>query len=176
MVPPRWNVTSELNDPCGACVVQSRRVTCTAHTPASPLGEAELFDCAAAWVPPDARPPASRESPPAIVRHRLTLALAAIALLAVVAWAWRGTTSADSSVTLAVLPFENLSGDPNREYLAEGLAEETIASLGQMDPERMRVVGRTSIMAYKGTTKSLATIGRELGTDYLVDVEIDSGP
>jgi TolB-like protein/DNA-binding winged helix-turn-helix (wHTH) protein len=120
----------------------------------------------------DARPRATHESPPAIVRHRLTLALAAIALLAVVAWAWRGTTSADSSVTLAVLPFENLSGDPNREYLAEGLAEETIASLGQMDPERMRVVGRTSIMAYKGTTKSLATIGRELGTDYLVEGSI----
>jgi len=73
-----------------------------------------------------------------------------------------------------VLPFENLSGDPGREYLADGLAEETIASLGQMDPERMRVVGRTSVMAYKGTTKSLATIGKELGTDYLVESSIRS--
>jgi TolB-like protein/DNA-binding winged helix-turn-helix (wHTH) protein/Tfp pilus assembly protein PilF len=129
--------------------------------------------------PPAAHPaepaPPSPEHPPAIVRHRLALALAAIALLlAGAVWTWRGTTSAVSSVTLAVLPFENLSGDPDREYLAEGLAEETIASLGQMDPERMRVVGRTSIMAYKGTTKSLATIGRELGTDYLVESSIRS--
>jgi TolB-like protein/DNA-binding winged helix-turn-helix (wHTH) protein len=122
----------------------------------------------------DERPPASPEPPRAIVRHRLPLALAAIALLAGAVWAWRGTTSAVSSVTLAVLPFENLSGDPDREYLAEGLAEETIASLGQVDPDRMRVVGRTSIMAYKGTTKSLAAIGRELGTDYLVESSIRS--
>ena len=117
--------------------------------------------------------PADGERPPAIVR-RLSLALAALALLAIGAWAWRGTTSAVSSVTLAVLPFENLSGDPDREYLAEGLAEETIASLGQMDPEHMRVVGRTSITAYKGTTKSLSTIGRELGADYLVESSIRS--
>jgi TolB-like protein/DNA-binding winged helix-turn-helix (wHTH) protein/tetratricopeptide (TPR) repeat protein len=121
----------------------------------------------------DERPPTD-ERRPALGRHRLALALAAVAVLAVAVWAWRGTTSAVSGVTLAVLPFENLSGDPDREYLAEGLAEETIASLGQMDPERMRVVGRTSIMAYKGTTKSLAAIGRELGTDYLVESSIRS--
>ena len=122
----------------------------------------------AAQVPPNVA------RPPAIVRHRLALALAAFALLAAAVWFWRTPTTAVSGVTLAVLPFENLSGDPDREYLAEGLAEETIASLGQMDPERMRVVGRTSIMAYKGTTKSLATIGRELGTDYLVESSIRS--
>jgi len=128
-----------------------------------------------AAVPQPAEPaPTSPTRSPTIVRHRLALALAAIVMLAVAAWAWRGTTSAVSSVTLAVLPFENLSGDPDREYLAEGLAEETIASLGQMDPERMRVVGRTSVMAYKGTTKSLAAIGRELGTDYLVESSIRS--
>jgi len=122
----------------------------------------------------DERPPSNLERPRALVRHRLALALGAIAVLAVAVWAWRGTTSAVSSVTLAVLPFENLSGDPDREYLAEGLAEETIASLGQVDPERMRVVGRTSIMAYKGTTKSLAAIGRELGSDYLVESSVRS--
>lgn len=57
-------------------------------------------------------------------------------------------------MTLAVLPFENLTGDPEREYLADGLAEETTASLGQVDPERVSVVGRTSTMRYKRTTKS----------------------
>jgi TolB-like protein/Tfp pilus assembly protein PilF len=72
-------------------------------------------------------------------------------------------------LTLAVLPFENLSGDPEREYLADGLAEDTIASLGQIDPEHVGVIGRTSIMTYKRTTKSLADIGHELGVDYLVE-------
>jgi TolB-like protein/DNA-binding winged helix-turn-helix (wHTH) protein len=143
------------------------------------------LEAAAVAPPPAAQPappaPAAKPAPPeppaqpaGPVRYRLALAFAALALVAVAAWVWRGTTSAVSSVTLAVLPFENLSGDPNREYLAEGLAEETIVSLGQMDPERMRVVGRTSIMAYKGTTKSLAAIGRELGTDYLVEGSIRS--
>src|SRR5207249_8788503 len=74
-----------------------------------------------------------------------------------------------SRVTLAVLPFENLSGDADREYLADGLAEETIASVGRVDPERVSVIGRTSIMIYKRTTKSLAEIGRELGVDYLLE-------
>jgi TolB-like protein len=72
-------------------------------------------------------------------------------------------------VILAVLPFENFSRDADREYLADGLAEETIASLGRVDPEHVSVTGRTSIMTYKRTTKSLAEIGRELGADYLLE-------
>ena len=96
------------------------------------------------------------------------IVVALVAGLATWGW-WRGATRAESPVTIAVLPFENLSGDPDREYLADGLAEETIVSLGQIDPERVHVVGRTSMMVYKRTTKSLATIGRELGADYLVE-------
>lgn len=73
------------------------------------------------------------------------------------------------NVTLAVLPFENLSADPDREYLADGLTEETSASLGQIDPEHLSVIGRTSVMAYKRTTKPLAEIGRELNATYLIE-------
>ncbi len=106
-------------------------------------------------------------------RARLTGALLAVAMLAgFVTWAWLGVGTAVSRVTLAVLPYENLSGDPEREYLADGLAEETIASLGQVDPEHVSVIGRTSIMVYKRTTKSLAEIGRELSADYLVESSI----
>ena len=72
-------------------------------------------------------------------------------------------------VTLAVLPFENLSTDPEREYLADGLTEETSASLGQIDPEHLSVIGRTSVMAYKRTTKPLAEIGLELNATYLIE-------
>ena len=86
----------------------------------------------------------------------------------------RGSAAARprSRVTVAVLPFDNMSGDVDRQYLADGLAEETIASFGQLDPERLGVIGRTSTAAYKGTRKSLAEIGRELGADYLVEGSI----
>jgi len=76
------------------------------------------------------------------------------------------------SVMLAVLPFENLGMGAEREYLAEGLTEEVIATLGQTDPDHLGVIGRTSVMAYKGTTKSLAQIGRELNTQFLVEGSI----
>jgi DNA-binding winged helix-turn-helix (wHTH) protein/Tfp pilus assembly protein PilF len=72
-------------------------------------------------------------------------------------------------IRLAVLPFENLGAGPEREYLADGLTEETIASLGQIDPDHFRVIGRTSVMSYKRTTKTLADIGRELDASYLIE-------
>jgi TolB-like protein/Flp pilus assembly protein TadD len=74
-----------------------------------------------------------------------------------------------ASVALAVLPFENLTGDPEQEYLADGLTEEAIASLGQIDPGRVRVLSRTSTRGYKGARKSALEIGRELRVDYLVE-------
>ncbi|MFL6427544.1 MAG: winged helix-turn-helix domain-containing protein, partial [Acidobacteriaceae bacterium] len=67
-----------------------------------------------------------------------------------------------AQLRIAVLPFENLGGSPTREYLADGLTEETIAALGQIEPDHFSVIGRTSVMMYKHTTKSLATIGEEL--------------
>ena len=74
-----------------------------------------------------------------------------------------------SRIMLAVLPFENLSGDPAQEYLSDGLSEETIMRLGQMSPHRLGVIARTSSMAYKQTSKSVAQIGKELGVDYVVE-------
>jgi TolB-like protein/Flp pilus assembly protein TadD len=76
---------------------------------------------------------------------------------------------ATRQTTLAVLPFENLSSDPEREYLADGLTEETIAALGQIDPAHLSVIGRTSIMAYKRTTKTAFEIGSELRVAYLIE-------
>jgi len=75
-------------------------------------------------------------------------------------------------VTLAVLPFENLSANPDREYLADGLTEEVIAVLGRVDPEHLRVIGRTSTMSYRRSTKSLMEIGRELGARFLVESSV----
>ncbi len=72
-------------------------------------------------------------------------------------------------LVIAVLPFEDLSPGVREDYLADGFTEETIARLGQIDPARLTVVGRTSIMALKRTTRGLAEIACEFGADYLVE-------
>ena len=56
---------------------------------------------------------------------------------------------------LAVLPFENLTGDPNQEYLADGLTEEMISQLGRLNPEQLGVIARTSVMGYKNKRPTL---------------------
>ena len=98
-----------------------------------------------------------------------TIALALAALAGLSVWAGHRTTGTPSEVTLAVLPFDNLSGDPEAEYLASGLGEELIVTLGQIDPQHIHMIGRESIMSYRHTTKSRAEIGRELHADYLVE-------
>jgi TolB-like protein len=70
---------------------------------------------------------------------------------------------------LAVLPFDNLSGDPEQEYFSDGLTEEMIAKLGRLHPERLGVLARTTMMKYKGTTKSINEIDSELGVDYFLE-------
>lgn len=101
---------------------------------------------------------------------RLVLgALGLAALTGALLWAWKRPAESATHVTIAVLPFDNLNGDPQTDYLANGLTEDTIVSLGRIDPEHLSVIGRTSMIAYRGTTKSLAEIGRELGSDYLVE-------
>lgn len=72
-------------------------------------------------------------------------------------------------VTLAILPFENLSAQPERDYVADGLTEELIASLGLIDPEHLCVIGRTTMMAYKRTPKTLAQIAGELQAAYIIE-------
>ena len=99
-----------------------------------------------------------------------TLAFAVLAGLLL--WHWHFSTSTASRVTLAVLPFENLSGDPDRSYLGDGLAEEIVIALDKIDPQRVDVVGRLSMRGYQRTTKPPGEIGRELGADYLVDSSI----
>ena len=97
------------------------------------------------------------------------LALGGGLLIVLAALAWpRGTTPV-TPVRLAVLPFADIGIEPGREYFADGLAEDTIVSLGMIDPARLIVIGRTSTLRYKGTTKSLKEIGAELGSDYLVE-------
>ena len=70
-----------------------------------------------------------------------------------------GPSAPATSVTIAVLPFQNLSSDPEQEYFSDGLTEETIAALGRVAASRIRVIARTSSMAYRGTRKTAGEIG-----------------
>ena len=69
--------------------------------------------------------------------------------------------------SVAVLPFENLSGDPAQEYFADGMTEELVTDLGKISP--LRVISRTSVMRYKGSRKPLPEIARELNVDAIVE-------
>jgi TolB-like protein/DNA-binding winged helix-turn-helix (wHTH) protein/Flp pilus assembly protein TadD len=79
------------------------------------------------------------------------------------------TSATQKRVMLAVLPFQNMSNDPGQEYFSDGLTEETITDLGQLSPEHLGVIARTSAMTYKHTDKSISQIGRELGVDYVLE-------
>ena len=73
------------------------------------------------------------------------------------------------AVRLAVLPFVNLTGDPEQEYLSDGMTEEMIAQLGRLHPQTLSVIARTSVMRYKKTDKPIDQIGRELRVDYVLE-------
>src|SRR6266446_5246599 len=75
----------------------------------------------------------------------------------------------EDRVMLAVLPLENLGGNQEQEYFADGLTDELITELGGLSPQRLGVIARTSAMQYKRTTKGIDQIGRELGVDYIVE-------
>jgi len=72
-------------------------------------------------------------------------------------------------VRLAVLPFENLSGDPAQDWFSDGLTDELISRLGALRPAALGVIGRTSVMSLKHQGGDLARIGRQLGADYLLE-------
>jgi TolB-like protein/Tfp pilus assembly protein PilF len=74
-----------------------------------------------------------------------------------------------SPIRLAVLPFENLTGDPEQEYFSDGLTEEMITRLGGLQPRRLSVIARSSSMRYKRRGTPIDQIGRELGVDYVVE-------
>jgi TolB-like protein/DNA-binding winged helix-turn-helix (wHTH) protein/Tfp pilus assembly protein PilF len=123
---------------------------------------------ATAFVPVPEITPASRFH--LSNRGRAIAVLAIVAVIGLVAWTRLGGGTSVTRVSLAVLPFQNIGSDPEREYLATGLTEETSASLAQIDPDRLSVKGRTT--NYKGTTKTVAQIGQELSVDYLVESSI----
>ena len=73
--------------------------------------------------------------------------------------------------SIAVLPLENLSRDPEQEYFADGMTDELITTLAQMGT--VRVVSRTSVMRYKKISEPIAQVGRELSVDAVVEGTVE---
>ena len=88
---------------------------------------------------------------------------------------WPPRNASPQRAMLAVLPFVNLSGDAHEDYFADGLTEEMIAQLGQLQPAKLGVIARTSTVRYKDTKESAAQIARELGVGYLLEGSVRRG-
>jgi len=106
-------------------------------------------------------------------KTRASLALTLLVLAASGSAFWlvravsRPTSAAPRLRSIAVLPLENLSGDPSQEYFADGMTEQLITDLAKVGS--LRVISRTSVMRYKGTKKGLPEIARELNVDGIVE-------
>ncbi|MBS1842385.1 MAG: winged helix-turn-helix domain-containing protein [Acidobacteria bacterium] len=77
--------------------------------------------------------------------------------------------TASARVMIAVLPFENLTGDAAQDYFSDGLTEEMIARLGKIDPQRLGVIARSSVEKYKHQPANLEQIKRELSVQYVLE-------
>jgi TolB-like protein/Tfp pilus assembly protein PilF len=103
---------------------------------------------------------------------RFATAALAVLVLASAAYiglrTWRSNSLARTSIrSIAILPFENVSGDPRQDYFADGMTEELIADLGRVSS--VHVISKTSSMSYKGSRKTLPEIARELSVDSVAE-------
>ena len=101
------------------------------------------------------------------------MGVSAVLLVIVSVAFWRNFASIEplrsQKIMLAVLPFENLTGDSDKEYLADGLTEETTSQLSRLNPEQLNVIARTSVMGYKHKDARLDQIGRDLSVRYVLE-------
>lgn len=143
------------------------RFVAAVHGDGTATPEEIIFPSAAASAPT-----ATKAAPKAAMALSfwpiLVSALLAAAAILGSHYLWPRSASSQK-IMLAVLPFENLSGDSHDDYFADGLTEEMIARLGQLQPNRLGVIARTSAMHYKKTQESAAQICRELGVNYLLE-------
>ncbi len=106
-------------------------------------------------------------------RRLWLMAATAVCVIGIASWGWRvwrtrlAITAVPVVRSLAVLPLQNLSGDPSQEYLADGMTEELIGRLANI--HGLRVISRTSAMHFKNTQLSLPEIAKTLGVDAIVE-------
>ena len=130
---------------------------------------------------PDPPPTELRTDKTVLPRQSMLLAVLFFLIAATGAYLWSHSRSRPLAQSgrrmLAVLPFENLTGDSGQEYFSDGMTEEMIARVGNLDPQHLGVIARTSVMRYKHNKEALDQIGRELGVQYALEgsVRRDSG-
>ena len=106
-------------------------------------------------------------------RRLWLMAATALCFIGIASWGWRvwrtrlAITTLPMVRSLAVLPLQNLSGDPSQEYLADGMTEELIGRLANI--HGLRVISRTSAMHFKNTQLSLPEVAKTLGVDAIVE-------
>jgi TolB-like protein/DNA-binding winged helix-turn-helix (wHTH) protein/Flp pilus assembly protein TadD len=155
-----------------APVADVRQVTVSASSAESTVSLAPKI------ARPDAPPPSVVTVAKRFPSRRLQMLLGGVAVLGVAALlfvqyrgrsakGWRGPAIR----SLAVLPLNNLSGDPEQEYFADGMTEALIAELGKISAPR--VISRQSIMQYKGSKKGLSEIARELNVDAVLEGTVE---
>ncbi|HKR85987.1 MAG TPA: winged helix-turn-helix domain-containing protein [Terriglobales bacterium] len=107
-----------------------------------------------------------------VLRRTVLIVLASCLVAALGYWAYRrssiGVRPSSERAVLAVLPFDNLSHDPDQEFFSDGLTEEMIAQLGKLNPKLLTVIARGSVSRYKSSSLTANQIGRELNADYLL--------
>jgi TolB-like protein/DNA-binding winged helix-turn-helix (wHTH) protein/Flp pilus assembly protein TadD len=125
-------------------------------------------------------PKPNRPAPPkSVARHRIWqglaflivgfILIAAFGILRFRSHSLTRTQAANTRVILAVLPFKNLTGDATQDYFSDGLTEEMITRLGDVDPQQLGVIARTSVMHYKNNDDPLDRVGHELGVQYVLE-------
>lgn len=117
-------------------------------------------------------PAAAVQPAKASMRRQLWMAgVVGIALLGAL-MLWRTQSGATEALSVAVLPFENLTGDPGKQYLADKTTEAIITELAKIPT--LRVTSRTTTIRYRGSDRSLPDIARELGVRSIVEGGVGS--
>ncbi len=137
-----------------------------------PLLQPSLVGSRAPAIEPLKTTPSPRESPFGKTRRRSVVAAILIAGLAAVAAltiALRWRVARPSRISIAVLPFANMTGEVSRDYICNGITEELIARLGHLAPGQLRVIAPTSAQSYANSKKPAQQIARELNLQYLIE-------
>jgi len=174
-----WGDVAVTDDSLVQCLMEIRRALGPAQDAIQTVrGRGYLLDATVDWshdvgAPPD-RAQAPAPAPAPSVGPLSPVVAGALVLLVAGLLVWRlqireAPSGAPSPAirSLAVLPFENLSRDPEQEYFAEGITDDLITQFAKIGA--LRVISRSSVMRFKATQKPLIQIARELDVDALVE-------
>ncbi len=112
---------------------------------------------------------AAPQCTPRPIFGNLTLGIVAACAIAIAVWSWRGRPNKEAALgakSIAVLPFVNFSEEEG-DWFSDGITDDILTHLSKIGD--LKVIGRTSVMQYKNTTKRLRDIGRELGVATLLE-------